>query len=48
MYKPNVFSIILIYNLISYTLTTDRDVLDHKYILSFMYENNYKMFLVTS
>jgi len=46
MSKANVFPIILIYDLISYTLSIDRDILDHEYILSVLYENNYKMFVV--
>jgi len=35
MSKANVFSIILIYALTSFTLTIDKDVLYHLYILSF-------------
>jgi len=46
MFIANVFAIILIYDLISYTLLIDRDVLDHEYILSVLYENNYKMFVI--
>jgi len=46
MSKANAFPIILIYDLISYTLTFDRDVLDYEYILSVLYENNYKMFVI--
>jgi len=37
------FSIILIYALIYSTLTTDKDILNHEYILSVLYENNYKI-----
>ena len=40
MSKDNVFSIKLIYDLISYTLSFDKDVIDHGYILSVYY--NYK------
>jgi len=32
MSKSNVFSIILIYALISSTLTTNKDVLDHEFV----------------
>jgi len=32
MSKANVFPIILIYDLISYTLYIDKDVQDHEYI----------------
>jgi len=46
MYRANVFSIILIYNLISCTLIIDWDVLDYEYILSVLYKNNYKIFVI--
>jgi len=36
----NVFVVILIYALILYILTIDKDVLYHVYILSVLYENN--------
>jgi len=39
----NVFVVILIYALILSTLTIDKDVLYHVYILSVLYENNYKI-----
>ena len=39
----NVFVVILIYVLILSTLTIDKDVLYHVYILSVLYENNYKI-----
>jgi len=38
----NVFAVILIYALILSTLTIDKDILYHVYILSVLYENNYK------
>jgi len=37
------FSILLIYDLISYTLVTHEYVIDHEYISSVLYENNYKI-----
>jgi len=43
MSKTNVFSIILIYALISSTLTIDKNVLYHVYILSVLYEKNYEI-----
>jgi len=46
MSKANVFPFILIYDLISYTLSIDRNVLNHEYILSVLYENNYKIFVI--
>jgi len=39
----NVFVIILIYALILSILTIDKYVLYHVYILSVLYENNYKI-----
>jgi len=36
MYKTNVFSIILIYDLISSTLTIDKDFLYHECMKSFL------------
>jgi len=47
MSKVNVFSIILIYDLISSTLITDKDFIDHEYISSVLYENNYKIICLT-
>ena len=41
--KANIFSIILIYDLVTYILTTDKDLLNHEYILSVLYEKNYKI-----
>ena len=41
--KANVLSVILIYALILSTLTIDKDVPYHEYILSVLYENNYKI-----
>jgi len=42
----NVFVVILIYALILSTLTIDKDVLYHVYILSVLYENNWVMFVI--
>jgi len=39
----NVYVVILIYALILSTLTIDKDVLYHVYILIVLYENNYKI-----
>jgi len=43
----NVFVVILIYALILSILTIDKDVLYHVYILSVLYENNYKIICLT-
>jgi len=46
MSKVNVFSIILIYDVISYTLTINKNILNLEYILSVLYENNYKILVI--
>jgi len=46
MFIANIFVVILIYALISSTLTIDKDVLYHVYILSVLYENNCEMFVI--
>jgi len=43
MSKANVFAVILIYALILSTLTIDKDVPYHEYILTVLYENNYQI-----
>ena len=43
MFIANIFVVILIYGLILYTFTIDKDVLYHVYILSVLYENIYKI-----
>jgi len=47
MFIANVFVVILIYALILSILTIDKDVLYHVYILSVLYENDYKIICLT-
>ena len=42
----HAYVVILIYNLILSTLTIDKDILYHVYILSVLYENNCEMFAI--
>ena len=42
MFIANIFIVILIYALMLSTLTIDKDVIYHVYILIVLYENNYK------
>ena len=43
----HVFIVNLCFALILFILTIDKDVLYHVYILSVLYENNYKIFCLT-
>ena len=47
MFITNVYVVILIYALILSILTIDKNVLYHVYILSILYENNYKIICLT-
>jgi len=46
MFIANILVVILIYALILCTVTIDKDVLYHEYILIVLYENNYKIFVI--